>query len=660
MDNLTIVIPYYNGGSDVLERLIKSIPTRIPIIVVNDRSTENFNISTSPNVRLINLERKGYFSGAVNRGIKACNTDVLVLNQDTWFEDSSWLGMLEQYRDRFAFIGERIKGNHPSFGKLGYIHGTFMFMRRDAINTVGLLNEMLYPLWGATAEWQWRVARKRLQIKPVNAVPGFHHDRGDGERYGSSIKQLLKQEPDKHNLLIQTPPLISVVVPCYNYGRYLQDCVNSLIGGETSLGTMPGQTIQSFEIIIVDDKSTDDSWEIAQKLASEEKGIRVYQMPKNGGTARTLNYGIERAQGKYITFLSADDMRETGSLEALYKACVDNPHSFAYDNVWLVANGERIKQWKLPNYDFEKLLFRNHVPAGIMFPKAAWQDVGGYPASMGDGREDWAFNVALGIKGWCGVHVASFGYLYRREGQNRTLTNTTEEHYDKFLGKISSLFPEVYGGHRPMACCGKGGNKAPTMTARIAGNGSTRTMALSSTNIVGSTGMEQLEYQGQKMSSTWTGPVTNASYRFGIDRKIGWVDKRDVGERNKSGFLNMKDSRTDIWLFNRYTKTTIAASPTDESGEEAVVEETIAEEPTQVLVDQEVVELDSFNQVNFDSQSSEPVVESTVPNPTDATVAEMQEWDLTKAEWNEVYKLELAGRHRTTALRFIEEKLAIE
>src|SRR5690606_3781254 len=129
--------------------------------------------------------------------------------------------------------------------------------------------------------------------------------------------QLLEQEPEKKSLLIRTPPLVSVIVPCYNYGRYLDDCINSLIGGPTSLGEHLGQTMQSLEIIIVDDASTDGTPEIGARLAEAWKGIRYYRLDQNVGTAQALNFGIERAVGQYITFLSADDMREPDSIEKL-------------------------------------------------------------------------------------------------------------------------------------------------------------------------------------------------------------------------------------------------------------------------------------------------------------------------------------------------------
>lgn len=653
MENLTVVIPFYNGHP-YIDRLVRSIPQDLPVVIVDDCSDEplynhwTVNNLSEGSVKVIRLKNKKYFSGAVNRGIQECNTDVLVLNQDVWFENQHWLSLLESHRSHFGMIGERIVGTHPAFGDLGYIHGTFMFLRRNTIETVGLLDQQKYPLWGSTAEYQWRVARKNFRVLPLKEIPGMKHERKSTERYGNSIKQILKQEPQKQDLLVRTPPLLSIIVPCYNYGRYLQDCINSLIGGNTSLGMMPGQTLQSFEVIVVDDASTDDSAEYIKKIVSEEKGIRAYHLEKNVGTAIALNFGIDKAVGKYITFLSADDMRESDSLEKLVEVCEQNPHSFAYDDVWLVNRHQRVKKWEMQDYDFEKLIWKNQVHAGIVFPKEAWKDVGGYPPIMGDGREDWAFNVALGIRGWCGIHVKQFGYLYRREGQNRTERNTTEEHRKNFLRKIMDLFPDIYRGERPVACCGKGSSKIST-------NGKVSALSLMSlggsarmARSVGSQGMVKIEYLGSQVMFTISGDVTDLPYTFGKDRPRGYVDKRDVGSKEeKTGFLSKKDRNTGQYLYRLAEKdsSTATSEPVVATQVRQESNLVVAEERGAVATSEAVGTLSAEKKIDF-------------PNPDDLNVEEIKRLELTKEQWQAVYKAEMAGRNRKGATGFIEEKLA--
>lgn len=671
MDNLSVVIPFYNGH-EYIERLVRSIPQEIPIIIIDDQSAiplynlwESANRLSEGKVRIVRMDKKGYFAGAVNRGIQECETDVLVLNQDAWFDNADFFEVSEFLRQEYAFFGERIRGNHPVFGDLGYVHGTCMFMRRDAIGVVGELNEKDYPLWGCTAEYQWRVARKNFRILPIKKIPGFHHERPEGERFGESIKSLLQKEPQNEARLVRTPPIVSVVVPCYNYGRYLLDCIASLVGGNTSLGEMPGQTLQSFEVIIVNDASTDDSLNYVKQVTDISKGIRAYHLEKNVGTARALNFGIERSYGKYVTFLSADDMREPDSLERLVEVCEQNPHSFAYDDVWLFHKHERIKKWQMEDFDFDTLIWKNHVHAGILFPRAAWQEVGGYPASMGDGREDWAFNIALGIHGWCGVHLNNYGYLYRREGQNRTNINTTDTHRERFLGKIMGLFPEIYKGNRPTMCCGKGSSSKSNngATPRISTpRALARSQFMAEKNVppIGKEPMQLIEYLGGQMNFTITGDNTGAKYTFGKDRPKGWVFMSDVGDKDsKLGFLSKREGGKQLYRIATADK---EAAPEPVTGIEVTTDQTPAPVDNVVVEKHGAVGM-SEAAGTLTAAPITTVVERKIatPNPVDLTVEELKaftEKGLTKDQWEEIYKVEMANRNRKGAVAWLEELLA--
>src|SRR3990172_7629319 len=162
------------------------------------------------------------------------------------------------------------------------------------------------------------------------------------------------------------------------------------------------------------------------------------------------------SKGDYITIMSADDMRASRSFEELHNACTMNPHHFSYDDMILYSNGKQQgKIWVFPEYDFNELLKHNIIHTGIMFERKAFEDTGGYPSEFANGREDWAFNIELGTKGYCGVHVNYPGYIYRREGQNRTLTNTDPESKMKFQTMIHERFSDLYLGRFPMGCCGQ-------------------------------------------------------------------------------------------------------------------------------------------------------------------------------------------------------------
>src|SRR4028118_650117 len=94
-------------------------------------------------------------------------------------------------------------------------------------------------------------------------------------------------------------PLVSVVPPCYNYGAYLGETLESLIA----------QTYPHWECWVIDDGSTDNSADVAQTYAARDRRIR-YVHQKNSGPAAARNAGLQRCTGDYIQLLDADDLLE--------------------------------------------------------------------------------------------------------------------------------------------------------------------------------------------------------------------------------------------------------------------------------------------------------------------------------------------------------------
>ena len=105
-------------------------------------------------------------------------------------------------------------------------------------------------------------------------------------------------------------PKISVIIPLYNAEKYIGECLDSLIA----------QTLQDFEVIVVDDCSTDNSVEIVQNYAEKFGGrLKISRTQKNsGGCAVPRNVGLNFSRGEYISFLDTDDAFTTTALEELY------------------------------------------------------------------------------------------------------------------------------------------------------------------------------------------------------------------------------------------------------------------------------------------------------------------------------------------------------
>lgn len=105
-------------------------------------------------------------------------------------------------------------------------------------------------------------------------------------------------------------PLVSVIVPVYNVYPYLRDCVQSV----------QAQSYQNWELLLVDDGSTDGSGELCDELAVEDGRIRVFHKP-NGGQSDARNVGLQQTQGKYFYLLDSDDLIRSTAFDQFVERC---------------------------------------------------------------------------------------------------------------------------------------------------------------------------------------------------------------------------------------------------------------------------------------------------------------------------------------------------
>ena len=103
-------------------------------------------------------------------------------------------------------------------------------------------------------------------------------------------------------------PFFSIIIPMYNSERYIKVCVDSILA----------QTFKNYEVIIIDDASTDNSVDICQKLYGKNWKIRIIKQKNNGGAGVARNVGLKSARGEYIFFVDSDDAIILNALEKLY------------------------------------------------------------------------------------------------------------------------------------------------------------------------------------------------------------------------------------------------------------------------------------------------------------------------------------------------------
>lgn len=134
---------------------------------------------------------------------------------------------------------------------------------------------------------------------------------------------------------------ISIVIPVYNSATYLPACLNSVFA----------QTFQDFEVICVNDGSTDESLDILKKYAAQYPDkMNIITIP-NGGQANARNVGIDNAKGAYIAFVDSDDTMDEQMLAKMHKATIDNDIDFISCNIERIYEGGISKLEKKFDYD---------------------------------------------------------------------------------------------------------------------------------------------------------------------------------------------------------------------------------------------------------------------------------------------------------------------
>ncbi|MDO5437296.1 MAG: glycosyltransferase family 2 protein [bacterium] len=126
---------------------------------------------------------------------------------------------------------------------------------------------------------------------------------------------------------------VSVIVPVYNTGKYLERCLESIVF----------QTLNDIEIIIVNDGSVDNSAKIIEKFLPDKRVIYIKQENKGQGAAR--NKGLGFAKGEYISFIDSDDYIDNDFLEKLYKAAERNQADIAASSI--IRKRETFEKWRI-------------------------------------------------------------------------------------------------------------------------------------------------------------------------------------------------------------------------------------------------------------------------------------------------------------------------
>ncbi|HEV7333530.1 MAG TPA: glycosyltransferase family A protein [Flavisolibacter sp.] len=225
-------------------------------------------------------------------------------------------------------------------------------------------------------------------------------------------------------------PFISVVIPCYNDGQYLPETIAKL-----SL-----QTYQNFEIIVVNDGSTDQlTLNVLDDLS--KKNILVLHK-ENGRMSSARNYGVQHANGTIIAALDADDYFHPSFFEKALAVLASEPQT-AVVSSYIQLFGAYKKTSKPRGGNEYNFLFSNQCPACAIVRKSCWDEVGGYDEAMKYGYEDWEFYIRITQQGGL-VHIIPEKLLFYRQTQKSVHKNDTLTHRRELIDYIVTKHKDWY------------------------------------------------------------------------------------------------------------------------------------------------------------------------------------------------------------------------
>lgn len=219
-------------------------------------------------------------------------------------------------------------------------------------------------------------------------------------------------------------PLISVIIPLFNKENFIENTLKSVFA----------QTFSDFEIVIIDDGSTDNSTKIVKSFSDNRI---FYHFTENRGVSAARNLGIEKSQGKYISFLDADDIWKADFLETMHSLLTAYPDEKVFSSAIEIEIGTKIfpAEYSIPkngsiqivNY-FEASLLQSAIfTSGAVFEKAVFEKAGNFDILLKT-EEDIDQWIRIGLE-FPIVFCWKIGVKYTQDetGLSRSLKNIAQK-----------------------------------------------------------------------------------------------------------------------------------------------------------------------------------------------------------------------------------------
>jgi glycosyltransferase involved in cell wall biosynthesis len=223
-------------------------------------------------------------------------------------------------------------------------------------------------------------------------------------------------------------PRLAVVIPCYNYGEFLQEAVGSVVNANR----------KDVELVIVDDGSTDKHTQTeVERLVAE--GFHVIRQ-QNKGLAAARDAGIRATTADYILPLDADNKIRADYIDRAITLLDSDPKvGVVYGDAEYF--GSKTGRWKMGEFDLDRLLEWNYIDACSALRRKVWEENGGYDGTMPRmGLEDWDMWLGAASRGWEFTYVPEVLFDYRvSPGSMIARANPNSHETERFIARKHGL-----------------------------------------------------------------------------------------------------------------------------------------------------------------------------------------------------------------------------
>lgn len=368
-----------------------------------------------------------HFEKKNNYGILGvAGTSYMASNGCWWTIQSEMMGQVHHQHEGRKWLSKYSEPFGDKINDSVIVDGLFLAINKN--NIKHQFDETVDGFHFYDVDFCFRNFLDNVKIGTISNIPITHLSIGmtnekwekNRQNFTEKFKQHLPIKLSSFYKKIETNkklPLVSIIIPIYNYGQQFEKTLQSVFNSN----------YKNFEIVVVDDGSTDEY--VIKKLDSLKgiENIRIITV-ENGGPSRARNIGIKESLGEYILPLDADDQIDPEYISSCVSILKNN---LKISPVYCDTNhvGEILGVEKRPEWSIDRLKEGPFIVNCSMFHKKAFEDCGGYDETL-KGWEDYDLWIRMAIKGYSGKRIPKTLFTYfhhEKDGTVSTLANSNQQ-----------------------------------------------------------------------------------------------------------------------------------------------------------------------------------------------------------------------------------------